>query len=368
MFTLKQITGKLREIPASTAWYLADISEYKGKQDLYTHQSPQKLKILREHALIESAVSSNRIEGVEVDRKRIGTVVFGHSLLKDRDEEEVQGYRDALEWIHAKNSGIKINETNIKKLHKLSRGYVWDAGKFKEKDSNIIERLHSGDARVRFVTVSASKTPEMIRDAVTLYLDLVKNNEVHSLITIAAYNLDFLCIHPFRDGNGRASRLLLLLQLYQAGYEVGKYISLERIIEEHKERYYETLKTSSKHWHEGKHNPWPYVNFLLYIIKQAYIEFAGRVEKITTPLGSKTELVLEQISKFSDNFSLAQIQAKCPDVSYDMVRKVLKDLKSSGKLKVVGRGPGSRWHRMGIPLYKGINKGNDTLGQREVGE
>jgi Fic family protein len=350
MHTLKQIAGKLREIPAQAAWYLADISEFKGKQELYTRQSPQKLKVLRDHALIESAVSSNRIEGVEIDRKRVGTVVFGRPLLKDRDEEEIQGYRDALEWIHVYNADIKPNEITIKKLHKLSRGNIWDAGKYKEKDGDIIERLPSGDTRIRFKTVSASKTPLMMRELVSMYSELIKQDEIHPLLVIVAFNLDFLCIHPFRDGNGRVSRLLLLLQLYHAGYEVGRYISLERIIEEHKERYYETLQLSSERWHEGKHDPWAYMNFLLYLLKKAYGEFAGRVEKIKTSKGGKTALVIEQIRKLPSAFSLSQLQEKCPDVSYDMIRKVLKDLKNIGQIKAEGRGISAQWHKKGTTL------------------
>jgi fido (protein-threonine AMPylation protein) len=348
--TLKQISGTIREIPAQTAWYLADISEFKGKQELYTRQSPQKLKVLREHALIESAVSSNRIEGVEIDRKRVGTVVFGRPLLKDRDEEEIQGYRDALEWLHTQNADIKANEATIKKLHKLSRGNIWDEGKYKEKDGDIIERLPTGDTRVRFTPVSAAKTPLMMREMVSLYSELIKQHKVHPLLAITACNLDFLCIHPFRDGNGRVSRLLLLLQLYHAGYEVGRYISLERLIEEHKERYYETLRVSSEYWHDGRHDPWPYMNFLLYLLKKAYVEFAGRIDKIETPKGGKTALVIEQIRKMQSGFSLAQLQEKCPDVSYDMIRKVLKDLKTAGRIKAEGRGVSAQWHKKGNTL------------------
>jgi len=350
MHTLKNLTEKLNEIPSPTVWYLADISEYKGKQELYTSQSPQKLKILREHSLIESAVSSNRIEGVEIDRKRIGTVVFGRPLLKDRDEEEIQGYRDALEWIHTQSTDIKANEPTIKKLHKLSRGIIWDAGKYKEKDGDIIERLPSGDTRIRFATVTAAETPLMMKKMASMYSDMIKHHEIHPLLAIAACNLDFLCIHPFRDGNGRVSRLLLLLQLYHADYEVGRYISLERLIEEHKERYYETLKLSSEHWHEGKHDPWPYINFLLYLLKKAYGEFASRVEKIEIPKGGKTELVIQQIRKLPSGFSLSQLQEKCQDVSYDMLRKVLKDLKATGQIKAEGRGVSAKWYKKGNTL------------------
>ena len=266
MQTLTKFSAGLKNIPANVTWYLADIAEAKGKQDLYKNQSPKKLKALREHALIESAVSSNRIEGVEIDRKRVGTVIFGKPLLKDRNEEEIQGYRDAHQWIHSEHKTIQFNETTIKKLHKMSRGEIWDSGLYKEKDGDIIERLPNWETRVRFKTVSAQNTNHAMKELVSLYDELTKNKVLHPLLTIAANNLDFLCIHPFRDGNGRVSRLLLLLQLYHAGFEVGRYVSLERPIEEHKERYCETLEISSQNWHEGKHDPWLYINFLLYIL------------------------------------------------------------------------------------------------------
>jgi len=326
---------------------LADIAEAKGKQDLYTNQSPQKLKALREHALIESAVSSNRIEGVEIDKKRIGTVIFGHPLLRDRNEEEIQGYRDALQMIHEKAPSIRFSQPTVKQLHKLTRGEIWDAGRYKEKDGDIIERLPNGDTRIRFKTVSAARTASAMKELVSYYKQAMKEEQIHPLILIAACNLDFLCIHPFRDGNGRVSRLLLLLQLYHAGYEVGRFISLERMIEEHKERYYETLETSSRKWHSGQHDPWPYVNFLLYLLKKAYAEFIERVQRIETPKGGKTEIVIDAIAKFRSTFTLSQLQSKCPDVSKDMIRKVLKDLKTEGRVISEGHGLGARWQHKG---------------------
>ena len=350
MYTLKLFSENLQYIPSHTAWYLSDIAEYKGKQDLFIQQSPQKLKVLREHALIESAVASNRIEGVEIDQKRVGTVVFGQPLLRDRDEEEVQGYRDALELIHQKYQELKPHEKTIKLIHKMSRGIIWDAGKYKEKDSNIIERQPSGETTIRFKTVPAKQTPEMMKKMVSSYAEIVKNNEVNILLVIAACNLDFLCIHPFRDGNGRVSRLLLLLQLYRSGYEVSKFISIERLIEEYKERYYETLQLSSQKWHQGKHDPWPYINFLLYIIKKAYAEFASRIEKMEMRKGSKTEIVIDQITKLPDGFTLSQLNSKCPDVSHDMIRKILKDLRNADKIKASGRGMGAKWFKKGNTL------------------
>lgn len=350
MNTLKRFNRGLKELPAIAAWYIADIAEARGRQELYSRQSPQKLKILREHALVESAVSSNRIEGVEIDRSRLGTVIFGRPLLNDRNEEEIQGYRDALQWIHEDHERIRLTETTIKKLHRLSRGEAWDAGKYKEKEGHIIERLPSGDTRVRFRTVSARETPAFIKEMLSEYHAALKNAMAHPLLLIAGGNLDFLCIHPFRDGNGRVSRLLLLLQLYHAGYEVGRYISLERLIEEHKERYYETLELSSQGWHEGKHDPWPYINFILYLLKKAYAEFAARVEEIQVPRGAKTGLVMEAIRKMPAAFSLSMLQAKCPNVSRDMIRKILRDLSKEGKIAAAGKGPAAQWHKKGNTL------------------
>jgi Fic family protein len=281
MQTLTTFSQSLETIPAAVTWYLTDIAEAKGKQNQFINLAPKKLKTLREHALIESAVSSNRIEGVEIDRKRVGTVIFGDSVFNDRNEEEIQGYRDALQWIHSDNKKISFNETTIKKLHNMSRGEIWDSGKYKEKDSDIIERLPNGDTRIRFKTVKAKNTKQAMKELISLYNDQIKMKIVHPLLIMTACNLDFLCIHPFRDGNGRVSRLLLLLQLYHTGYEVGRYVGLERIIEEHKERYYETLEISSQHWHEGKHDPWPYIKFLLFILKRAYTELFELTKGIT---------------------------------------------------------------------------------------
>lgn len=350
MKTFENFEHGIDTLPAGIGWYLADIAESKGKQELYTHQSPQKLKILKEHALIESTISSNRIEGVEIDRKRIGTVVFGKPLLKDRNEEEVHGYRKALEWIHTHYSDISITKSTFLKLHKYCRGEIWDAGKIKEKDGDIIERLPTGDTRVRFKTVSAKDTPLYTTQLNALYKKSIKGKWIHEVIAIAAYNLDFLCIHPFRDGNGRVSRLLLLLQLYHAGYQVGKYISLERLIEEYKERYYETLEISSNGWHTGNHDPWSYINFILYLLKIAYKEFTERLEAIPEERGSKKAFVINVVHNFIGEFTIAEVYKKCPAVSKDMVRKVMKDLQKKGSIVSNGRGPGAKWVKKGNTL------------------
>ncbi len=350
MKTLTNFSLKSEAIPLSTSWQLTDLAEARGKQGLFTRQSPQKLKALREHALIESAVSSNRIEGVEVDQKRIATVIFGKSLLKDRDEEEVRGYRDALRLIHGESAKLTVSEKTVKKFHSLCRGEIGDAGEYKTKPGDIIEKYADGRERVRFKTVSVKDTPKFMHQLTSLWTDAIEERWTHGLIVTAAFNLDFLCIHPFRDGNGRVSRLLLLLQCYKLGFEVGRYISLERLIEQHKERYYETLEESSRGWHEGNHNPWPYINYLFFILKEAYKEFENRVGETSAPRGAKTEWVSSAIHRLPDGFRIADLQRECPGVSVDMIRQLLKRYRLAGQIRCLERGQNAKWAK--TPKWK----------------
>jgi Fic family protein len=345
MMTLKKFCSELDAVPITTSWYLTEISEAKGRQQLYTKQSPQRLKSLKEHALIESAVSSNRIEGVEVDNKRVGTVIFGKSLLHDRSEEEIRGYRNALKLIHDNGAKLSITQETIKKLHDLTRGEIWDAGKYKEKNSDIIEKHRNGESTVRFKTVTADRTAVCMRQLVDSWRESLKSSKISPLIVLAAFNLDFLCIHPFRDGNGRVSRLLLLLQCYHLGFEVGRFISLERIIEQNKERYYETLKLSSERWHEGKHDPWHYINYVCFVLRSAYKEFEKRLDMLPQPRGEKTAMIHDAIKGYSSAFSVADILRKYPGISVDLVRKTLKDMQAESIVECIGRGRSAKWRK-----------------------
>lgn len=347
MNTLQQLAAEPPALPTRTTWYLTDLAEARGKQELFTRQSPQKLKVLREHALVESAVSSNRIEGVEVDKSRIGTLIFGKPALRDRDEEEVRGYRDALRLIHEQGAKLPITEATIKRLHKLCRGEIWDAGHYKEKDVDIIQKYADGRSRVRFKTVPARQTAKAMGELVQLWQRGVREKWVHPLILAAAVNLDFLCIHPFRDGNGRVSRLLFLLAGYHCGIEAGRYISLERLIEQNKERYYEVLEQSSARWHEGKHDPWPTLNFLLFILTLACKEFEQRVGQLKSPRGEKTEAVLAAIDRQVSTFRVADLQAECPGVGVDLIRLLLARLQKGKKIKSLGTGRGAKWEKTG---------------------
>jgi Fic family protein len=277
---------------------------------------------------------------------RMGTLIFGKPALRDRDEEEVRGYRDALKLIHESGPRLPVNEATIKRLHKLCRGEIWDAGAYKEKDVNIIQTYADGRSRVRFKTVAASKTPKAMHEMVELWERGLREKWIPPLMLAAALNLDFLCIHPFRDGNGRVSRLLFLLACYHCGLEVGRYISLERLIEQNKERYYEVLEQSSQRWHEGQHDPWPTINFLLFILTQARKEFEQRVGQLKSPRGEKTEAVLAAIGRQISTFRVADLQAECPGVGLDLIRRILARLQKEDKVRALGTGRSARWEKL----------------------
>jgi Fic family protein len=256
-------------LPMSTAWLLNDIAEAKGRQELYTRQSPQILKALRDTAIIQSAESSNRIEGVTVDRDRLRPLILGNARPRDRSEEEVMGYRRALNEIHAKAARVPVSPDSLKHLHGLCQHGSGDAGQFKRLDNDIIQLLPGEAPKIRFKCVPARQTAAAVDELCLLYRHALDQEHVPPLIATAALVLDFTCIHPFRDGNGRVSRLLTLLALYQHGHEVGRYVSLERLTEEAKEDYYDALHRSSQRWHEGKHDLVPWMNFFLAIIRRA---------------------------------------------------------------------------------------------------
>jgi Fic family protein len=347
MKTLELFLREPPQIPMATVWLLNDLAEYRGKQELFTRQSPQRLKVLREHALIESAVASNRIEGVEIDQRRVGTVIFGKSHLQDRNEVEVRGYQAALSLIHERHATLTVSSETVLRLHALSHQDVWDSGQFKKDDGEIIEKHPDGRVTVRFRPLSAKETPAATDRLCGLAEQFLREKQVPPLVVWAAQNLDFLCIHPFRDGNGRVSRLLLLLSLYHLGFTAGRYISLERIIEQSKDRYYATLQASSKGWHSGRHDPWPYVNYLLYTLKTVYQEFESRYANTSLPLGEKTEVVRQAIASFAGEFHVNELHKRCPEVSLDMIRKVLKDMVLEKGIECLGRGKQAKWRRIG---------------------
>jgi Fic family protein len=259
-------------LPLPSVWLLTDIAEAKGRQDLYTQRPPEILTSLRETALIQSVESSNRIEGVTVAPERLRPLVLENDRPRDRSEEEIQGYRRALETILANPMGLAITPDLLQRLHATIQEGSGDAGQWKRVDNEIIELRQGAPPLVRFRPTAVAETPTATEELCLLYRHAINQSLAPPLVTIAALVFDFLCIHPFRDGNGRISRLLTLLALLQHGYEVGRYVSLERLVEESRDRYYETLRLSSEGWHQGRHDLLPWLNYFLTVLKRAYRE------------------------------------------------------------------------------------------------
>lgn len=336
----------------STTWLLNDIAEAKGRQELHTRQSPQMLKALREMALVQSVESSNRIEGVTVAADRLRPLVLGNSKPRDRSEQEVQGYRRALDEIHSRHERLAITPETLMRLHALCQSASGDAGQFKKIDNEIIQFVPDAAPIIRFRCVKARDTPAALEELCLLYRHSLDQENIPPLIAIAGLVLDFLCIHPFRDGNGRVSRLLTLLALYQHGYQAGRYVSLERMVEESKEDYYACLHRSSQRWHEGRHELTPWFNFFLGVIRRAFVEFEKQAGQIKTPRGAKAGLALAAIRGQPGDFKLAEIERACPGVGREWIRSLLAGLKATGEASCRGKGPAARWRYLGS---KGTN-------------
>jgi len=342
-------SGRLRDLtlPTGTVWLLTGIAEAKGRQDLFIRQMPQRLKALREMALVQSAESSNRIEGVTVEPGRLRPLVVGNARPRNRSEEEIHGYRRALHLIHTSAADLSVTPETILRLHRVIQEGAGDAGRWKQVDNEIVELRRGAAPVVRFRPVSASKTPGAVKELCLLYRHALDQEHIPPLLAVAGLVFDFLCIHPFRDGNGRVSRLLTLLALYQHDYEVGRYISLERLVEETREDYYESLRQSSENWHEGRHDLLPWLNYFLAVLRRAYREFEERAGQVKSPRGAKTALVEAAVEGFPGEFTLSDLERACPGVSRDMVRRVLRELQRAGRVVCLGRGPGARWRRKG---------------------
>jgi Fic family protein len=346
MMSFKQ-TERGLQLPLAAVWLMNSISEYKGKQQLYVWQSPRVLKTLIEMAMIESAESSNRIEGITVEKSRLRPLIIGRSKPKDRSEDEVAGYRKALDLIHKKHTSLEISPAVICKLHSLSQAGSGDAGRLKKKNNEIVRKNQDGTIDVIYKPASADATPEAIKQLCMAYKNGIEQLRYPGLYAVSCLILDFLCIHPFRDGNGRVSRLLTLLGLYQNGYDVGRYISLERTIEQSKETYYESLQKSSRGWHQGKHTIEPWLCYFLGTINSAYMEFEQRAGSIKSARGAKTESVIRAVNEQVGEFSISDIERMCSAVSRDMIRIVFRQLRQDRKIICLGKGQSARWKRIG---------------------
>ena len=318
---------------------LTQIHEFKGEQNLFIEANSDTLTQLVEVAKIQSTEASNKIEGIYTSDDRLKKIVLNKTTPRTRNEQEIAGYRDVLATIHESYEYIPLRPTMILQLHRDLYKFSGMSirGNYKNSDNVIAETDSAGNRFVRFQPVPAWETPEAIDFACKAY-DVAVQSGADPLLVIPMFILDFLCIHPFNDGNGRMSRLLTLLLLYRSGYIVGKYISIEKVIEQSKETYYETLQQSSAGWHENQNDYTPFVRYMLGVIMAAYRDFSSRVQVLVTSGMSKPDRIREVIKGTLGKITKAEIMEKCPDISQITVQRTLIELQKKGEIIKLGGG------------------------------
>ena len=320
---------------------VAKIHEYKGRQDLFIRQNPVELDRLVEIAKIQSTESSNKIEGIVTTSTRMKQLFEEKTTPRNRDEDEIMGYRDVLTTIHESNEYIPIRPSYILQLHRdlLKRVGSSYGGKFKNVQNYINETKTDGTVVTRFTPIAPYDTPGAVENLCDTYEQAIVNEKIDSLILIPIFICDFLCIHPFNDGNGRMSRLLTLLLLYKNGYSVGKYISIEKQIEKTKDRYYDTLEEANFGWHEGENDPMPFVRYMLQAILACYTEFEERVGLMSKSAGSTAyDIVKKYTEEKIGKFAGTDVVAHCPSIGRSSVLAALKKLTEEGMLIREGSG------------------------------
>ena len=320
--------------------YIAKIYQEEGKQELYLKQKPETLDRLVEIAKIQSTEASNEIEGITTTDARLKQLVQEKTTPKSRDEEEIAGYRDVLSIIHDSYDAIPITSNYILQLHKILYTYNTKkqiGGKYKNVQNYISSIDEKGNETVLFTPMEPMLTPSAIESICKEFNEALALGDVEPLLLIPIFIHDFLCIHPFNDGNGRMSRLLTTLLLYQSGFFVAKYISLEKIISDNKDLYYDALSKSQNGWHEGKEDVTPFIKYFLSIIYRAYIDFENRVDMTSEKLSSM-DLVKRAINEKIGKFTKSDICELCPTISINSVEKQLTILSNSGEIIKCGSG------------------------------
>lgn len=340
---------------------LTAIHEAKGRQSVQAAIRPDVLESMTAIARIQSTSASNRIEGISTSDKRLNALVMEKTTPRNRDEEEIAGYRDTLSTIHESHDYIPLTPNVILQLHRdmFRHTPLTFGGHFKDTDNVIIERDSEGNRTVRFAPPNALITPELVQQACTAYSDAIRDRRTDPLLVTAMFIFDFTCIHPFNDGNGRMSRLLTLLLLYRAGYNVGKYISIEHLIELSKETYYEALAASTVGWNDNMNDYTPFVNYLLGIILSACKEFDERLTELTgvvasaeaapkntavrSPKPTKEQRITALFERTLSPLSKAEIHAQLPDISISTIERALKSLLDAGSIIKIGAGRSTRY-------------------------
>ncbi len=343
-FDYSHISDKLRDNDVCNL--ISAIREYRGKQTLFISAKPDILKTLLEIAKIQSTSASNKIEGISTSDARLKALMAERTEPHNRNEEEIAGYRDVLNTIHESHDVISVTPNIILQLHRDLCKHMSQqglGGHWKTTENIISETDELGISRIRFQPMSAFETPDGI-ERLCSALRVARQTQIYDdLLLIPLFILDFLCIHPFADGNGRMSRLLTLLLLYHAGYIVGKYISIEMMIERSKETYYEALQSSSVGWLDGTNNAKPFVRYFLGLLLKCYRTFEERVTDVIGTKMTKQERIRSVIDRTIGRFTKAQLLETCPDISETTMERTLKQFLDSGLIRKVGAGRGTAY-------------------------
>ncbi len=348
MQTFRDLEIHLGLVPSSTAAALSEVTAGRGREEAFRRQNPQVLEALTEIARIQSTEASNAIESITAPPERIAELVKEKTTPQNRSEEEIAGYRKVLDTIHSSAEHIPFKRSIVEQFHRDLYSFTATPGGRFKSTQNEVARFDSAGNKIGIIFEGTSpfETPGAMAELHERFNEAIKQGAHAPLLLSGAYVFDFLMIHPFNDGNGRMSRLLTLLLLYHAGHEVGRFISLEKLVEESKETYYESLEKSTSGWDRGEHDIWPWLNYLLGILNAAYKEFESRVGSLPSGRGSKAARIKQFVrSRTSDAFTFDDIERALPDISAGYIHRQLRQLRD-GEI-VQSPGPGRKdWKRL----------------------
>lgn len=347
MYTFRTLDAQIGMVPGPMTVALRAIDQSQGSERAFSLQHPEALKTLIQIARIQSVESSNAIEDVTAPHARVVELVEDKTTPANRSEAEIAGYRAVLDTIHASARQIPFRPSVVEQLHRdLYQFTGVRAGHWKPVDNSIEEVRPDGTRFVRFRTLSAAETPAAMDELHERFGRAMRSGEHHPLLLAGCYVFDFLAVHPFLDGNGRMGRLLTLLLLYQAGYEVGRYVSLERLVQDSSDTYYEALRAAGIGWHTGEHDVTPWLEYFLGIVAAAYKEFESRVG-IVAGRGSKREAIRQFVRQsIAAEFTVADVRRAAPAASQSYISKTLATMRDEGLIEPVGAGTNARWRRL----------------------
>lgn len=339
----KTFSGQPRELSVA----LARIDTGKGRERLFEDQLPELLEQLAEHARVASITASNAIEGVVVESERAVRIAEGARRYRNRNEREFAGYRDATDLLVRLDSHEPLSIPLVLHLHRLLFAHTDGRGGSLKTDQNLIVSYEEGRRETVFTPPPPAEAEFLLGELLARYEDAKREGRTHPLVLIGALALDFLAIHPVADGNGRLARLLTLHELLAQGYGVARYASIEQRIFESKNGYYASLYDSQREWHDGEHDVWPWISYLVRVIADAYDDFEQRVGAAAAATGSKQDRVRDYILEQAPAvFRRRDVERALPGISLATIRLVLNELRDAGKIRPAGSGPGARWHRL----------------------